>query len=1496
MQRLALTLIVLFAILSLHANFCFGQVQTKIWDRAFESNTANETPHEVIKASDGGYLILSELSTSTPLFIEETPFSAAAIQKFDAVGNLLWEMRYDVQAVISGISTSDGGFLIGFNDYGATSYDCGIMKLSSTGVVEWEKVFIGTADELGPAVIIPVSGGYVLGTTSTSGAGLDKTDASRGQQDYWVIKIDGSGNKIWDKTYGGSGADELASIVATSDGGFLIGGTTNSPVSGDKTGIVRGSTDNWVLKINSAGVKQWDQTMGYSDADQLVGLFALSDGNYAAIGNAYLFPRQSYKLNRISPAGVWLSEISYRAYDGATLTTVIKTSDNGFLLGGYSASNYWASGAKSENSRGGNDYWVVKIDAAGIKVWDKTLGGAEEERPDGLVELADGYVVAGYSESSLSGDKTESRISRVDLWTVKLTGSGVFSWDKTRSSINHDNAIKSCVKASDGGFFIGSTIGDFSLVKTDAAGAVQWYKAYEGVSASLMSILPAPDGGIIMAGISYYNAGGPKSEGSRGYEDYWVLKVDASGNKVWDKSYGGTGHDNLTKAINTIDGGVLLIGYSDSNAGYEKTHASRGASDFWIVKINANGVKQWDKTFGGSTWETCDAVTQNSDGSFLVGGTSASGISGDKTTTVGSGAVMYWVVKIDAAGNKLWDKSFGGGISDQLVSITGARDNGYFLAGFSQSSVAYDKTVSNRGLNDYWIVRIDGAGTKLWDNVYGTTADDRLHAAVRTSNDGLLLGGSSAGNIEHEKSEASRGLEDYWIVAIDQDGNKLFDKTYGGSSKDHLTGITPVGDWEFMLLGQSLSPVSGDKTEGTANGTYNLWNIRLLSVDVPTVNASGITFPNKFSTRTDIAFAPGNGSKRLVVIKQGSPVDFVPVLDANYSLGSVGGGNIVIANDNISTVTASGLIPNTQYYVKVFEYNEFGSNRFYLPAGSPSASITTLPLPDVFLTTPANAAVNIQVSFSATAKAVSGATTYTLEVSSDPTFATQTIIKTGARTQTFLVPSYSKQYYARVKTNLSPDYGMVTTLNTGTPEFFTKVSVPANGATGVDVSSVSVQAGAVTYATTYTIQISTLSDFSTYMEKSGSRSQTFDPLQLNTLYYARVKTDLSPNWGLTTTFTTADPLALSYVNTPANNSVAQLWTLTVGANPITGATSYTIELAQDAAFTIDVRSETSSSPDIAFSGLAYLTKYYTRVKTNFTPGSWGVVRSFTTDTPVNRSYVATPANNSVDQIWSLNVAASAVTDATTYTIQLCTLDDFSAGVIQMSGSISLPFTGLAHDTKYYTRVSTNLVPGVWGVTRNFTTGNPANVMYVTSPANGAVNVATTVNVQARSLAGLGYTSYTIELNTASDFTGTSIVKTSASRTINFSGLAPATTYYSRVQTNLAPTIWGPVRSFITTSGARMTAPGDDTIEESHLDATKIDLFGNPFKTSLTYQVNTPKNELISVVLFDIKGVKIYGVQETSNVKRVVESSFQSGVYILQVRTSAGTQTLKVIKK
>lgn len=420
----------------------------------------------------------------------------------------------------------------------------------------------------------------------------------------------------------------------------------------------------------------------------------------------------------------------------------------------------------------------------GDVVWDKSFGGEGSEEFSAIIPTTDGgYLLGGDSFSNISGDKSQDHFGGGDYWIIRIDASGNKVWDKTFGGFRSD-VLKCMVKTFDGGYLVGG----------------------------------------------YSNSGpsGNKTTGSNAKPDYdyWIMKIDDNGNKIWEKSFGMEANDYLRGAVATEDGGFLLAG----NTIIPETGTTIGSSDFWVVKINASGEKIWDKVFGGAGWETLWKIIPTNDKAFLLAGNSSSTSSGDKSQETNGGS-DFWAIKIDANGHKIWDSAFGGYREESISGIANSQNSGHIFAGITDTdySPAGDVTDITNGFMDYWIVRTDEKGSKLWDKTFGGTLDDVPDCNPISYNGGFLIGGySNSGNSGNKTSLplGNTGDSDFWLINIDSDGNKLWDKSFGGNSLDRLMTIIPATESGYLLAGRSASPKSSQKKSGT-NGSLDFWIIKI---------------------------------------------------------------------------------------------------------------------------------------------------------------------------------------------------------------------------------------------------------------------------------------------------------------------------------------------------------------------------------------------------------------------------------------------------------------------------------------------------------------------------------------------------------------------------------------------------------------------------------------------------------------------------------------------
>jgi hypothetical protein len=353
-----------------------------------------------------------------------------------------------------------------------------------------------------------------------------------------------------------------------------------------------------------------------------------------------------------------------------------------------------------------------------------------------------------------------------------------------------------------------------NLLIAQTAPEIEWQNTIGGSSGDyLFSTQQTTDGGYILGGYSASGISGDKTEALLGYVDYWVIKLNSTGAIEWQNTIGGNITDILFSLQQTADGGYILGGYSYSNISGDKTEASLGISDYWVIKLNSAGAIEWQNTIGGSNYDFLQSIQQTSDGGYILGGYSDSDISGDKTEA-SLGNYNYWVVKFNSIGAIEWQSTIGGNDYDLLYSIQQTDDEGYILGGWSGSDISGDKTEASM-VGDYWVVKLNSTGAIEWQNTIGGNSSDVLRSIRQTTDGGYILGGYSETGISGDKTEASLGISDYWVIKLNSIGAIEWQNTIGGSSIDELHCIQQTVDGGFILGGFSFSGVSGDKTEAS---------------------------------------------------------------------------------------------------------------------------------------------------------------------------------------------------------------------------------------------------------------------------------------------------------------------------------------------------------------------------------------------------------------------------------------------------------------------------------------------------------------------------------------------------------------------------------------------------------------------------------------------------------------------------------------------------------
>ncbi len=355
-------------------------------------------------------------------------------------------------------------------------------------------------------------------------------------------------------------------------------------------------------------------------------------------------------------------------------------------------------------------------------------------------------------------------------------------------------------------------IGIFLFLTTEHYGQdILWEKSYGGIQSEyLFDAQPTADYGFILAGSSLSGKTGNKKQENIKDLDYWVWKMDEKGDMDWQKNFGGTGADFLKSIQGTLDGGFILAGNSTSMKSGDKRDDNFGQEDFWIIKLNAKGDEEWQKTIGGTGSDILKSIHQTKDGGYIIGGSSESEISGLKTEA-NYGSLDYWVVKLDSNGNVEWQKAFGGQYMDRLESILPTKDEGYIIGGWSNSFKSGNKSEDAFGEGDYWLLKLDKNGEVQWQRTLGGENDDHLYVIIESKDGGFLIGGDSSSGTSGNKKKSNGKGTDFWILKISEIGEIDWQQTYDFGKTDILTSITENEDGTLLLGGHAKTENTGLK-------------------------------------------------------------------------------------------------------------------------------------------------------------------------------------------------------------------------------------------------------------------------------------------------------------------------------------------------------------------------------------------------------------------------------------------------------------------------------------------------------------------------------------------------------------------------------------------------------------------------------------------------------------------------------------------------------------
>ncbi len=308
---------------------------------------------------------------------------------------------------------------------------------------------------------------------------------------------------------------------------------------------------------------------------------------------------------------------------------------------------------------------------------------------------------------------------------------------------------------------------------------------------------------------------------THGLSDAWLIKLDENGAIIWQKTYGGSGPDGFYAICETLEGGFIMVGTTNSIDG--DVTENKGGSDMWIVKIDSIGSIEWQKTYGGTKRESAWSVFQTKNGDYLIGGYSDSS---DFDFPQNAGEEDWWVLKLNNRGNMLWKKRIGGSKSDLLGEMVNIDDKTFAIAGDSDSFDG-DMVGSKGDIS----VKMDSSGNILWKKSFGSPFDTlpglkAFRAATMSKNDIVSVGTM----IISQSSNNPQTLPYTWeflITKSDTAGNRKWSKIFGGTETESAKSVESFPNGDLLVTGLTQS---NDGNVQNSNGGIDFWVLRLDSL------------------------------------------------------------------------------------------------------------------------------------------------------------------------------------------------------------------------------------------------------------------------------------------------------------------------------------------------------------------------------------------------------------------------------------------------------------------------------------------------------------------------------------------------------------------------------------------------------------------------------------------------------------------------------------------
>ena len=422
------------------------------------------------------------------------------------------------------------------------------------------------------------------------------------------------------------------------------------------------------------------------------------------VKSEFIITNKNYELDNIKTFG---------GSDDDEANDIINTSDGGFMVIGSSKSNDGLIQNKMDLE---SDIILMKFDSDKSIEWVKNYGGSRDDRGQSVVEVSGiGYALLGYSMSN-DGDASNNEGFH-DNWVILIDSIGNIIWEKSYGFSGHDHAYN-IIKTKDGNLFFN---GFLDVTASRGLGST------EKVEKSI----------------------------KHGVGEFWCHKIDLDGNILWRKYFGGTNNDRSYDSIETADGDFIIVGSSESSD--NDISSPKGSYDIWVIKLSSNGDFLWERSYGGSKYETANSIIQSSDKKIHILGST---LSDDKDISFQMGSSDFYLLTIDSDGNLLSEQTFGGSNFDMGKKIEIDNKDNLWLTGYSRS-LDFDLSF-NKGKNDAVLIQLSKNRILKKVLAIGAEGEDIANSLIHFNENEIIVAGYS--DSKEDSFVESNGGKDIFLA------------------------------------------------------------------------------------------------------------------------------------------------------------------------------------------------------------------------------------------------------------------------------------------------------------------------------------------------------------------------------------------------------------------------------------------------------------------------------------------------------------------------------------------------------------------------------------------------------------------------------------------------------------------------------------------------------------------------------------------------------------